>query len=68
MARDDTPRCPFCGSADIELLSLFGSQLLTEQRYCRTCRTPFEAIARDKAPPAPPAPPSSPRTAPDDPA
>jgi hypothetical protein len=38
------PRCPFCGSAATELLSLFGSQLLTEQYYCRTCRTPFEYI------------------------
>ena len=41
------PQCPFCGSTDTELLSLFGSQLLTDQRYCRTCHTPFEHIARD---------------------
>jgi hypothetical protein len=57
MAQDDTPRCPFCGSQDTELLSLFGSQLLTEQRYCRACHTPFEAIARGAEPAAPPAPP-----------
>jgi hypothetical protein len=38
------PSCPFCGSADVELLSLFGSQLLTEQWYCRACGTPFEHI------------------------
>ena len=38
------PRCPFCHSTETELLSLFGSQLLTEQYYCRTCRTPFEHI------------------------
>jgi ring-1,2-phenylacetyl-CoA epoxidase subunit PaaD len=68
MARDDTLRCPFCGSTDTELLALFGSQLLTEQRYCRACRTPFEAIARDNTSPAPPAQPSPPRAAPDDPA
>ena len=40
----DALRCPFCGSTDIEMLSLFGSQLLTEQCYCHTCRTPFERI------------------------
>lgn len=38
------PRCPFCGSAEVELFSLFGSQLLTEQWYCRACRTPFERL------------------------
>lgn len=43
------PSCPFCGSADTELLSLFGSQLLTEQWYCRACGTPFEHI-KDAAP------------------
>jgi hypothetical protein len=57
MGQDDTPRCPFCGSQDTELLSLFGSQLLTEQRYCRACHTPFEAIARGAVPATPPAPP-----------
>jgi ring-1,2-phenylacetyl-CoA epoxidase subunit PaaD len=41
------PRCPFCGSAEVERFSRFGSQLLTEQYYCRTCRTPFEAVRRD---------------------
>ncbi len=55
----DAPRCPFCGSQDTEMLSLFGSQLLTEQRYCRACHTPFEAIARDRAP-------APPRETPDD--
>jgi hypothetical protein len=54
MADEHAPRCPFCGSEDTELLSLFGSQLLTEQRYCRACRTPFEAIAPREAPAAPP--------------
>jgi transposase-like protein len=38
------PRCPFCGSAQVELLSLFGSQLLTDQYYCRACHTPFEHV------------------------
>lgn len=39
--------CPFCGSADVELLALFGSQLLTDQYYCRACRTPFEHLRAD---------------------
>ncbi|HEV2235722.1 MAG TPA: hypothetical protein VGR57_03590 [Ktedonobacterales bacterium] len=55
MPQDGAPPCPFCGSDDTELLSLFGSQLLTEQRYCRTCHTPYEAITRDEAPAQPPA-------------
>lgn len=36
--------CPFCGSPDTELFSLFGQQLLTVQYYCRSCRTPFERV------------------------
>lgn len=39
--------CPFCRSVDTELLSSFGSQLSTEQHYCRSCRTPFEYIRQD---------------------
>ena len=39
--------CPFCSSADVELLALFGSQLLTDQYYCRACRTPFEHLRAD---------------------
>lgn len=38
------PRCPFCGATEVELLSLFGSQLLTQQYYCRACHTPFERL------------------------
>lgn len=41
---DAGPRCPFCGSAQVELLSLFGSQLLTDQYYCYACHTPFEHV------------------------
>ncbi|MEO7002517.1 MAG: hypothetical protein ABI068_11875 [Ktedonobacterales bacterium] len=37
-------RCPFCHSRDVEPLALFGSQLLTDQYYCRACRTPFEHV------------------------
>jgi DNA-directed RNA polymerase subunit RPC12/RpoP len=36
--------CPFCGSRETELFSLFGQQLLTAQYYCRACRTPFERV------------------------
>jgi ring-1,2-phenylacetyl-CoA epoxidase subunit PaaD len=42
-------QCPFCGSADTELFSLFGQQLLTVQYYCNACRTPFERIKDDIA-------------------
>ncbi len=42
---DDHPlACPFCGSEDTELMSLFGSSALTSQYYCRSCRTAFEQI------------------------
>lgn len=44
------PHCPFCGASDTELLSLFGSQLLTEQYYCRVCHSPFEHIKDDVEP------------------
>ncbi len=36
--------CPFCGSKDTELMSLFGSSQLTSQYYCRGCRTAFERV------------------------
>ena len=39
--------CPYCASADTELLSLFGQQLLTAQYYCNACRTPFERVRDD---------------------
>jgi hypothetical protein len=41
------PRCPFCGSVETELFSLFGQQLLTAQYYCHSCHTPFEHIKGD---------------------
>jgi hypothetical protein len=43
--------CPFCGSADTEPHSLFGSLMLTEQHYCRACRTVFERVRDDEPPP-----------------
>ena len=39
--------CPYCGSTNTELSSLFGQQLLTVQYYCRNCRTPFERVKDD---------------------
>jgi DNA-directed RNA polymerase subunit RPC12/RpoP len=39
--------CPYCGSTDTELFSLFGQQLLTVQYYCNSCHTPFERIKDD---------------------
>src|SRR5579875_713937 len=41
---DGSIGCPFCGSANTELISLFGQQLLTVQYYCRACHTPFERV------------------------
>jgi late competence protein required for DNA uptake (superfamily II DNA/RNA helicase) len=39
--------CPFCGSNDNELFSLFGQTLIGSQYYCRNCRTVFEAVRWD---------------------
>jgi len=39
--------CPYCGSTNTELFSLFGQQLLTVQYYCNACRTPFERVKDD---------------------
>lgn len=36
--------CPYCQSQDVELLALFGAQLLTDQYYCNACHTPFEHV------------------------
>jgi ring-1,2-phenylacetyl-CoA epoxidase subunit PaaC len=36
--------CPFCGSGNTELISLFGSTSLTSQYYCRECRSAFEQV------------------------
>jgi hypothetical protein len=36
--------CPFCGSADNELFSLFGQTLIGTQYYCHSCHTVFEVV------------------------
>ncbi|HLW47480.1 MAG TPA: hypothetical protein VKW09_06900 [bacterium] len=46
------PHCVFCGSAETELMSLFGSSPLTSQYYCRACRSAFEQVKWGTAPPA----------------
>jgi ribosomal protein L37AE/L43A len=43
----ETPACPFCGSRETELVSQFGSQILTAQWHCRDCRSYFEAVRED---------------------
>ncbi|HEV3461870.1 MAG TPA: hypothetical protein VG413_07500 [Candidatus Dormibacteraeota bacterium] len=35
--------CPFCKSVDTEVISLFGSQVMTMQCKCRACGSFFEA-------------------------
>lgn len=44
---EGTVACPYCGSTDTELFSLFGQQLLTVQFYCQICHTPFEHVKDD---------------------
>jgi len=36
-------KCPFCRSTDTEVISLFGSQVMTMQCKCRACGDFFEA-------------------------
>jgi hypothetical protein len=38
--------CIWCGSQDVERIGEFGPGLMTEQWFCRTCRTPFEQIRK----------------------
>jgi len=45
-ALPDDLECPFCGSADTEPFSAFGSALSTSQYYCNGCRTVFEFMKR----------------------
>ncbi len=39
--------CPFCESADVELVSAWGGQMITSQMRCRSCQTYFEAIREE---------------------
>ena len=40
----DVPRCPFCESAEVEVVAPWGGQLITSQLRCRACNTHFEAL------------------------
>jgi hypothetical protein len=35
--------CPFCKATDTEVISLFGSQVMTMQCKCRACGSFYEA-------------------------
>jgi transcription elongation factor Elf1 len=43
----DPLTCPFCGSAEVELVSAWGGQLITSQVRCQACNTHFEALRTD---------------------
>lgn len=38
----EPPVCPYCGSHDVEMESLFGPTLCRSTYLCRHCRNPFE--------------------------
>ena len=42
-SEDPTARCPFCRSDNTQVISLFGSQVMTMQCKCRSCGSFFEA-------------------------
>lgn len=44
----DTTRCPFCGAETVDLVSFFGSQLLTSQFRCASCMSYFEGLRDDR--------------------
>jgi C4-type Zn-finger protein len=41
--------CPFCSSADVEIVAPWGGQIITSQCRCKACNTYFEAIREDFA-------------------
>lgn len=41
--------CPFCESADVEIVSPWAGQIITCQVRCRSCNTYFEAIREEFA-------------------
>lgn len=48
----EPPECPYCGSRNVAVESLFGPTLCRATYLCRNCRNPFERFK----PPAEPAP------------
>jgi transposase-like protein len=39
--------CPFCDSAEVELISPFAGQIITSQYRCKACSSYFEALRED---------------------
>ena len=48
---ESSRQCPFCDSADVEVVSAWGGQLMTSQMRCRACNSHFEAVREDFAAP-----------------
>jgi uncharacterized Zn finger protein len=46
----EAPRCPFCGSRDARVVSLFGTQAVTLQYRCGACGTYYEALKYEEQP------------------
>jgi len=42
-------RCPFCESPNVEMIALFGQQMMTSQYYCHNCHSAFEAVKWEDA-------------------
>lgn len=40
----EPPACPYCGSTDVSLDSLFGPTMCRATYVCRACRNPFERL------------------------
>ena len=53
----EPPVCPYCGSHDVAVDSLFGPTLCRATYLCRSCRNPFERF-KPPADPEPSTPPS----------
>jgi len=49
----EPPVCPYCGSADVAIESLFGPTLCRSTYVCRHCRNPFERFKPPAEPAAP---------------
>lgn len=44
VAEGESPRCPWCGSAEVSRDNLFGPTQCRSVHYCRGCRQPFESF------------------------
>lgn len=44
IGKGEHPHCSFCGSDDVERISVFGTAQLVRQYYCKKCRSVFEHI------------------------